>query len=232
MYDSDYSVDSLRWLHKIMEMPHDDLRVLEDLQTEIIENNDSAFAYFFAAEFGKYKPHKMQSVILGKKDPKYAFIFAQTIPNADIRALQNVVMESKKIKYVTKFACFIRNADKKPLEDLIIKSKNVKYAHMYLKHVKTADVKKFKNIILESGKPRYLFELAKHLTVDSEITMVEDLIIKLKSFTYMRLFAEKIKKADVDKIEQAVLATDNGPEIQKFAKYVRKSKMKKFLLVM
>jgi hypothetical protein len=62
--------------------------------------------------------------------------------------------------------------------------------------------------------------------------MVEDLIIKSQSFTYMRLFAEKIKKADVDKIEQAVLATDNGPEIKKFAKYVRKSKMKKFLLVM
>ena len=44
--------------------------------------------------------------------------------------------------------------------------------------------------------------------------------------------SEKIKKANVDKIEQAVLATDNGPEIKKFAQYVRKSKMKQFLLVM
>jgi len=103
---------------------------------------------------------------------------------------------------------------------------------MYLKHVKGSDTSKFKQIIIDSGKPRYLFELAKHLTTDSDIEMIEDLIIKSNSFTYMRLFAEKIKKANVEKLEQAVLATDNGPEIKKFAKYVRKSKMKQFLLVM
>lgn len=47
----------------------------------------------------------------------------------------------------------------------------------------------------------------------------------------MRLFAEKIKKANVEKIEQAVLATENETEIRKFARYVRRSRMKQFLLV-
>ena len=47
----------------------------------------------------------------------------------------------------------------------------------------------------------------------------------------MRLFANKIKMADVDKIEQAVLASDNDKEIKKFAAQVKQSKMKKFLLM-
>ena len=102
---------------------------------------------------------------------------------------------------------------------------------MYLKHVKGANLTKFKEIILESGKPTYLYELAKHLSSQAEIEQIEDLIIKSNSFTYMRMFAEKIKKANVEKIEQAVIASDNSEEIKKFAKYVKKSKMKQFLLV-
>jgi len=103
---------------------------------------------------------------------------------------------------------------------------------MYLKHVKGADLTKFKQIILASKKPRYLFELAKRLDDSKEIVLIQDLIIESKSFTYMRLFAEKIKQANVEKIEQAVLDNGNPIEIKKFAKYVKKSKMKQFLLVM
>ena len=47
----------------------------------------------------------------------------------------------------------------------------------------------------------------------------------------MRLFAEKIKHANIEKIEQVVLDSDNLIEIKKFAKYVRRSKMKKFLVL-
>lgn len=241
LFESDYSADILRWIKKIDERqlktnpyskdisgynPED----LEKLQNEIIETGDTAFAYFFATEF-QYKPHRMQKVILDEKDPKYAFLFAQTVKNCDIKALQSVVTDSKKIKYITKFACFVKQADLKPLESIILKSKNVKYAHMYLKHVKNASVEKFKEVILASKKPRYLFELAKHTKNLDDLAIIEDLIIQASSFTYMRLMAEKIKLANIDKIEQAVLDTENSSEIKKFAKYVRRSKMKKFLLV-
>ena len=94
-----------------------------------------------------------------------------------------------------------------------------------------ANVSEFKQIIIESGKPKYLFELAKRLTAREEVEQIEDLIIQSKSLTYMRLFAEKIKLADVEKIEQAVLDSENSEEIKKFSKYVRKSSMKKFLLL-
>jgi hypothetical protein len=240
LFESDYSADSLRWIRKLEEKnirfnPYRGESTysneeLESLQNEIIDSDDSGLAYFFAVDF-HYKTYRMQKVILDNKDAKYAFLFAQNIKGCDIKALQQLVVESKKVKYICKFACFVKQSDRKPLENIILKSKNVKYAHMWLKHVKNTDVNKFKKIILNSGKPRYLFELAKHLDDPKEIAKIEDLIIQCKSFTYIKLFAEKIKLANVDKLEQAVLDLDNAEEIKKFAKYVKHSKMKRFLLV-
>lgn len=241
LFETDYSADILRWIKKLDEKqlkknpyskdpsgynPED----LEKFQNDIIAESDTSAAFFFAMEFG-YKSHRMQKLILDKKDPKYAFMFAQSVKNADVRALQNIVVDSKKIKYISKFACFVKSADQKQLEPLILKSKNVKYVHMYLKHVKNANVDKMKEVILSSKKPRYLFELAKHTKNLKDLAVIEDLIIEASSFTYMRLMAEKIKLANVEKLEQAVLDTENSAEIKKFAKYVRRSKMKQFLLM-
>lgn len=228
-YDSDLSSDQLRWLHftAIKQDFSKNRKELERLQKEILNEKDAAFAYFFAAEFG-YQTHLMQKLILDKKNVKYAFFFALNIGNADIKALQNIVAESNKTEYITKFACFVKGADRKYLERFI---KNAKYATMYLKHVKGADANKFKEIIIQAGKPSYLFELAKHLSLPEDIERIENLIIESNSFTYMRMFAEKIKGSNVDKIEQALLDSNNSAEIKKFAKYVKKSKMRQFLLV-
>lgn len=240
-YETDYSQDSLRWIKKLSEKikynPFSksegsyEGKDLENLQNEIISAKDSALAYFFTAEFG-YKPHRMQKIILDNKDAKYALLFAQDIPNADIKALRRIVVSSKNIKYISRFACFVKGADAKKLESIIIKSKNVKGAHNFLKYVNGADVKKFKDLIIASKCPRYLYALAKHLTNPQEVAQIEDLIIKSGSFTYMRLFADKIEMANVKKIEQAVLDSDNVKEIKKFAKYVKRSQMKRFFLVL
>jgi len=236
LFENDYSADSLRWIKKMeglnpssnMDRLNEDS--LEALQNEIIKTHDSALAYFFACEYD-YKPYRMQQVIVDNKDPKYSYLFAQDIRNADVRALQKIVVESNKTKYICKFACFVRGADVKPLESLIIKSKNVKYAHMYIKHIQSADVNKFKDIIIASKKPRYLFELAKHIRDIKDLALIEDLIIEAKSYTYIRLLADKIKKANVEKLEQALLETNNTEEIKRFAKCVKRSKMKRFFLV-
>ena len=235
LFENDYSADSLRWIKKVeeknLQQSQNNMAELELVQNEIIETNDSALAYFFTCEY-PYKPYRMQKVILDNKDPKYSYLFAQNIRNADIKALQKIVVDSKKTKYICKFACFVQGSDLKPLEALIIKSKNVKYAHMYIKHIENANINKFKEIIISSKKPRYLFELAKHLQDIKDLELIEDLIIESGSFTYMRLLADKIKKINVDKIEQAILAMNNIEEIKRFAKNVKKSKMKKFFLVM
>ena len=232
--DNDSLDDSLRWIKGLEEKnfpSNPTSKQLELFQNEIVQAGDSALAYFFATEL-MYKQYRMQKLILDQKDAKYAFMFARYVQNCDIKALQKVVMQSGKIKYITRFACHIRGANRKPLEKLIIQANKVKWVHEYLKHVKPVKIDRFKYIILSSGKPRYLFELAKHLTDPQDIKQVQDLIIASGSFTYMRLFATKIKTADVEKIERAVLDTENIEEIKKFARYVKKSKMRKFLLVM
>ena len=240
-YERDYSDDSLRWIRKISERMQSNpfskaegeyrSENLEKLQNEIIGSNDSALAYFFTTEFN-YKPHRMQKIILDNKNAKYAFLFAQNIPNADIKALQKVVVGSGEIKYIYKFACFVKGADRRKLQSIILKSKNVKGAHTLLKNVEGAKVEKFKDIILDSGRPRYLYELAKHLDDPEEIARIEDLIIEAGSFMYIRLFADKIKQANIEKLEQAVLDSNNMEQIKKFAKYVKSSKMKRFFLVL
>ena len=242
LLENDYSADFLRWIKKAEER---DIQVnkcgkdryryslteLEKFQQEIIAERDSAMAYFFTCDYS-YKPYLMQKIIIDNLDAKYAYLFAQNIRNADIRALQKVVIKTDDAKHACKFACFVPGADIKPLEKMVIQSGKVKYAHMFIKHVRHADIKKFKNLILESKKPRYLFELAKHTRDFTELARIEDLVIEARSFTYMRLMAEKIPNANIEKLEQAVLDTNNTDEAVKFAKNVKKSKMKHFFLVL
>lgn len=224
---SPYWKDSFRWMEiqrEIAYIPHNS-SILDEIQSQIITNKDSGLAYFFAYHFD-YKRHKMQDVVLQAKNPKYAFIFAQNIPNADIQALQDVIIKSKNMTYITKFACFVPDADKKKIECLILKEGTARCAHMFIKHIDDIDFPKFKQIIFKSQKPRYLFELAKHLTSRRDIARIEDIIIKLRSFTYIRLLAQKVRLANVFKLEQAVIETANVKEIKKFARVVKKSKMR------
>lgn len=230
IHEIDCSSDYLRWINKTSELNLKTPKGLDAFQKEIIEANDSAFAYFFAFEFD-YKSYLMQKVILTGQNIKYVFFFAQNINNADIKTLQSIITLSDKIEFITKFACFVKGANKKLLQKHIIRSRNVKYIHMFMKHNKNVNIKIFKDIIIKSGKPRYLFELAKSITNLEEIGQIEDLIIKSECFTYMRLFAQKIKQANVEKIENAVIALGNDEELKKFARFVKKSKMHNFLLV-
>lgn len=240
LIENDFTDDCLRWEAKLEEffpnfnrfqishLKHNDI---DKLQQFIINTNDFAFAYFFANDFN-YKSFLMQKVILDSKNPKYAFLFAQNIQNCDIKALQNIVLESNNLKYICKFGCFIDGADVKVIENLLLHSKNIKYCYSLFKYNKNINLEQFKTIILNSKKPKYLFELAKKLRSRDEIINIQNILIELKSFTYLRLFAEKIQYADIEKIEQFILDSDNTEEIKKFAIYVKRSKMKNFLLIL
>lgn len=230
LFDPELCQDLLAWLKRRNSFPLNPKKSeLDELQAEIITSNNSAFAYHFAHDFS-YRTYKMQNIILANRDPKYSVLFAQNIKNCDINSLQKIVINSKNIKFITRFACFVKNCDKALLEKLIIKSNNAKYVHMYLKHGKPKNINKLKKIIINSNKPKYLFELAKHITSQKEFDIIEDLIIKSKSYTYIRLLAAKSKLANVEKLENVIL-TSTESEIRKFAKSVKKSKMRKFLFL-
>jgi hypothetical protein len=235
IFSSDYSYDYLRWIelykplqdHKIA-FDHD--LKLDLIQANIIRDKDTALAYFFAA-YTNYKTYKMQEIILKSNDPKYALLFAQNVMGADIQALQQLVIKSGDIKYICNFGCFVPGADQKLIENIIAKEGKAKQAHMMLKYVPGASVNQFRRIIMASRRPRYLFQLARLTSSRRAIAKIEDILIELKSFTYIRLMAKKIKLANVKKLEQAVLDFGNVKEIKKFARAVKNTKMRDLALL-
>jgi len=230
IFTTDYYHDYFTWLSVSDGIDSNKKKELDRLQGQIIKNKDPAFACFFAIDFG-YKTSLMQNIILETKSDKYALLFAREIAAADIKVLQEIVIKSNNIKYICSFGCSVKGADHKRIENIIIKSGSPMYAHMYMKNTKSANTAKLKKIIMASNKPRYLYELAKISKSKNEILKLEDLILGAKCFTYIRLFADKVKYANVERIEQFVLDNFSPDQIRQFARYVKGSKMKKFLLV-
>lgn len=204
---------------------------LDKIQAEIIRAKDPGQA-FFCALFTNYKTHLMQQVIVDARSAKYAYAFASSIFDSDVALLQEVVIASKNIKYICQFGCFVEDSDVKKIESIIIKSKNPKYAHTWLNNVKPVNFSKLKSIIINAKtiKPQFLYSLAFHLTNSKDLKKVEDLIIKSGSCKYIRLLAENVEGANIRKLENAILATNNAKEIRKFAN-IKGSRLNSFSLL-
>jgi hypothetical protein len=206
--------------------PEDD-GFLNQVQDEIIEDKDVSSAFFFAY-VARFKMYRMQQLILDQRNTKYSLLFAQYIPGADIHRLQQVVQTSGDLKVMTYFACLVKGAKKGKIENLILKSGRAKFAYMIIKHLGSSKVEKFKEMIIKSKRPRFLYELAKYLlTSRKEMAKIEKLIISSGSPTYLRLFARDIIGANIEKLEEAILETQNMVGIEKFAKAVPRSKLAK-----
>lgn len=222
-FQSDYASDLWRW-SKIYETVKNQKNIgksnfqLDQIQKEIIKSRDAALAFFFALFIG-YKTDIMQELIIETKNSKYAYAFASSILGSDVDRLQEIVIASKNIKYICQFGCNVNGADLKRIERLIIKSANQKYANMWIKNVKGCDIGKLKRIILNAKdiKPKYIYELAVNLTSKRDINRAEDLIIKSGIPRYIRLFAKNIKLANIRRLEDAILKTNNSKEIREFA---------------
>jgi hypothetical protein len=228
----EYSTDYSQWITTVSQY-----KSLDKLQDHIVASKEPSLAYFFAIEYPLHKTYRMRKVILdagvggAKQSHKYAYLFALNVAGADVKALRKIVQNAGNTSIITDFACNIPGAEYSLLEKQIIASKKAKFANRLIKTSIAIDVKALKSVIIQSKKPRYLFDLATRTSSPKEIMLLQKLIIESKSFTYMRMFAENIDGADVEKIEQAVLDSGNTEEIEKFAKYVKASKMRKFLVV-
>lgn len=235
IYRPKYSADFTKWSQHYAlirdtkgKERHEKIHLLQDL---IIKNNDASLAYYFASDIG-FENYKMQNVIIKAASAQYGILFAINIKNADILALQKMIIEAGEMEYICDFACFVKGAKIKKIEDMILKEGEARWAHKLLKHVKGTSPTKFKNLILKSKKPTYLFELARHLKNKKDLTLIQDLIIESGSPTYIRMFAEKFPSADVEKLEQAILDMENLEETKKFATYVKRSKMRNFVVML
>lgn len=222
--DKEYYFDYLKWIQFVDQTPN------KLLLQEVFAKQDPLLSYFYALEKKDNLP-KIQEIILKSKNPKYIFLFAKNIKKADCKALQTALVNTKNIKYICKYALFINNSNFSLLEKIILKSKKIKYINMLLASNKYKNINNYFDIILSCKKPKYLFYLAKFIKTKKQLSKIEDEIIKCKSSFYIRMLAVKIKFANIDKLEQAIIELGQPEEIKKFAKNVKKSKLNKFLLV-
>jgi hypothetical protein len=179
-----------------------------------------------------YNVEDIETYIIDSNDPHYIYKFAREIKYANIEKLQQAIIGTGKFNYIAKFACFINEANTQMIEDLIIQSNNARAAYIYLKFGKHPNAHKFKHIFIKSKKPRYLYMLAQLLSNQDELEIIQNLIIASHSAMYVRLFAAHIPGANIKKLEDRVLATQDFDEIKKFAKAVKSDRLNQLIMLM
>lgn len=174
----------------------------------------------------------IEDFIISIKDPHYIYRFAREIRGANVPKLQQAIIDAGKYNYMAKFACFVGGADADLIENIIIESNNARAAYIYLRFGKHPNVNKIKHIFFKSKKPRYLYALAHLIHDQSELSLIQDLIIAGHSNMYVRLFATHVPGADIKKLEDRILMTKNFEEIKKFAKSVNSDRLNKLIMLM
>jgi hypothetical protein len=222
--------DYWRWLDisRILPNAANGTYDLDKVQDTIVAAKDAGLAYY-CAETYSHRRNRMQEVVLKSQSPRYIFMFA-SLPNADVKALQKALFALGDLKWLSRFACNIPTASIKKITNLVAKEDTAYCASMLIEHLPKIDpdnMKKFKKTILKSKKGKYCYNLAKHLISRKEIAQIEDLLIEIEAWTYIRLLAQTHPKADIEKLEKAILDSGKVEEVRKFAKAVKQSRSSK-----
>jgi hypothetical protein len=199
------------------------------LENYVIENNNPMLAFRLALELDDrdIQTTKLQNFIINSGDARYILKFAREIKRANIKRLQSAIMKYGNILQIAKFGCFVGTAQRKPIENLIAKSDSAKSAYLFLKFIKFCNINKLKPIIFRSKKPRYLYLVAKKTSNKKDLNLIQELIINSGSFMYMRLFAVNIKGADVDKIVNKIISSNNILEMKRLYRVVKSPRLEK-----
>lgn len=204
----------------------------QELEQYVIPKQNPFLAWRLALEARSYyNISELENIIIGSKSPEFIFRFARTIKKANINRLQQAMEETKNIVYISEFICFIPTSDPSNIENLLNIYKNPRAAYIYLRYFRGANLEAIKDILLKSKKPRYVYEVAKKTKKSEDIELIQDIIINSKSNAYVRLFAKHIPGADIKKLEDRIIKTQDIEEIKKFAKVIKTPRMEKILFL-
>lgn len=195
------------------------LAVARAAEKHILKQSNAFFAFRLAWELDSrgFSTKRLENHIIALNDPRTLYKFAAIIKRARVSKLQEALIKANNAIWLAHFGCFVRGANRKHIERLIIESGNAKAAYLYLRFVRDCNVSKLKHIILQSKRPRYLFLLAQRTKNKQDLQHIQDLIIEANSPTYARLFACKIKGANIERLEDFVIRSMDVNEIKKFA---------------
>lgn len=226
-----YFVSDLDYLSKIKDRKIF-VKHARALESYVIAKNNKLLAYKLAIEIDNrgLKTSRLENFIING-NPKYILKFAKEIRKANIKKCQSMIIRHGSILQIAKFGCFVRGAQRSVIEKLVVAARHPKSAYYYIKYVRTCDVNKLKHIIFESKKPRYLFALARVLNNKNDLDKIQNLIINSPSHMYVRLYAIHIKNADIKRLEDRIIKSNNIDEMKKFSKAVKSPRLSKLALL-
>lgn len=207
------------------------IKELEDLA---FDNNNIYLALRLAFEFQYYElpTKRIQNFIIKYKNPRMIYRFAHGIDGADTEKLQEAIIETGNIEEIARFGCFVAKADKERIGDIIATANNAKAVYLYHCFCKSYSFEKLKHITIKSKRPRYLYQLAKLTTDESDLKIIEELILKGTSLMYCRLYAKYIKGADVKALEDKVIRSKDINQIRAFAKEIQSANRARMMMLL
>jgi|ERR1700733_1181712 len=195
------------------------IRELEDFA---FNNNNVYLALRLAFEFQHYKLSikRIQNYIIKHQNARVIYRFAHGIDNADISRLEDAIIATGDLEEISRFGCFIDGANKERIGDIIAASNNAKAVYLYHCFARSYPFEKLKHITIRSKRPRYLYQLAKLTTDESDLDVIQELILAGRSLMYCRLFCKHIKRANIKEFEDKVIRSKDINQIRAFAKEV------------
>lgn len=186
----------------------------------ILREKKSLAVYRLALELDHrgFSTKRLERHIIAIGEPKYLIRYARDIRVCSTSRIEEALLKLDCAPFLwAMFAIEVPGANKERIERLIIKTGNAKAAYLCLRYLNFPNIKALKKILIKSKKPRYLFALACMCKRKNELAVLQDLIIGSRNASYIRLLAKKIKGADIEKLELAVIETGNIREIRRFA---------------
>lgn len=210
------------------------------LEKIAIEENNPFMAYILAYRLHSknIRTSKLENVICkyaGRgwyRSPFYIILYAINIRGANILKLQSAILKKGRIQDIAEFGAKVKGADKILIENKIVQSNNPAAAYIYLTKVKSCNINKLKPILMRTKRPRYLYALAKVLKNKKELDQIQDKIIAANSDMYVRLYAQHIPSADIQRLEDRMVKSRNIVEMKRFAAAIKSERIEKMLLLL
>lgn len=160
----------------------------------------------------------------------YLILLPLNLIGANVHKLQDAVIETYNAELMAEFSK-VPYANYELLENLILLSNTPKASFIYISAHKTDKLEEHKQILLRSKKSKYLYKCALLADNKDEFSKIEDLILKNRSYYYMRLLTS-LPFADLSKIENRIIATGNFDEIKKLYKVTKSHRLAKYIIIM
>jgi hypothetical protein len=207
------------------------------LINKAFDKTNSFYPYRLALELDRrgFSTSELENYIIkianrSRFNLRYLVLFPLNIMGANVSNLEKAVMEINDAELLAEFSQ-VPYSNTSAIEELILNAENAKASYIFINFHKNSQIEKHKKILIRSKKSRYLYKCATLAKNKAEFEVIENLLLKNKSNYYIRLIAT-LPFANLEKIENRIIATENFEEIKKLYKITKSHRLAKYVIIM